>query len=79
MQGFTHYAVIDHNNDVVAVIKSKPSKEFKGKAIEVIEDETGSQVVEIRFDEVDMHNYKATAKLKDDNTYVAMLRPTWEY
>ena len=79
MQGFTHYAVIDHNNDVVAVIRSKPIKEFKCKAIRVIEDETGSQLVEIKFDETDMHNYKVTAKMKDGITYVAELRPTWEY
>lgn len=72
----THYALINEDNDVVAVLVRD---NFKGRAIKAIEDETDNEVQSIEIDETDYFNFKVKAKLNDDFEYVAILRPTWEY
>jgi len=72
----THYALINEDNDVVAVIKNKL---FKYRLIEAIQDETDNEILSIHVEEIDYNNYKVNAELKDGFKYVATLRPTWEY
>ncbi len=73
----THYALINEDNEVVAVIKSE---NFKGRVIKAIEDETGDEVLQIDFDQIEYNSYKVQAKMSNDGLkYTAILRQTWEY
>jgi ABC-type Zn uptake system ZnuABC Zn-binding protein ZnuA len=73
----THYALVNEDNEVVAVILRNG---FKERVIKAIEDETGSEVYRVEFEESDYNNYKVTAKTSQEGeSYSAWLRPTWEY
>lgn len=72
----THYALINGDNDVVAVIK-RDNLETGLKL--AIRDEEGSAVASYDTIETDFCNYLVTAFLNDGTTFKATLRPTWEY
>ena len=73
----THYALINGDNDVVAVIKKYG---FKGRVIPAIEDETGAEVESVTIDQIEYNSFKVTAKLiGHEVVYESVLRPTWEY
>lgn len=71
----THYVLIDKENEVIAVLLKD---NFKGRAIKAIEDETGDEIKDISFEQIEHNSYKVTAFL-NDSEYNAILRPTWEY
>jgi hypothetical protein len=83
----THYALINEDNDVVAVIKRAnindklQAAKINDKVQEAIEDETGDRVLKYELIETDYCNYQARFILEGDvnvkHTYT--LRPTWEY
>lgn len=73
----THYALINEDRDIVAVLKKE---NFQDRLTQAIEDETGDSVLRIDVEETDYNNYKVHAKLSADGfKYTATLRPTWEY
>lgn len=72
----THYALINGDNDVVAVIK-KDNLETGLKL--AIRDEQSSAVSNLDVTETDYCNYSVVASLNDGTLYKATLRPTWEY
>jgi hypothetical protein len=72
----THYALINEDNDVVAVIRRPYLDEYLSDAIA---EETGERVVNYELQETDFFNYKVTADLESGFRYTATLRPTWEY
>jgi hypothetical protein len=73
----THYALLNEDNYVVAVVIKD---NFEPRVIKAIEDETGDQVLSIKFDEVDHENYNVIANMFGGGIkYVATLVPTWEY
>jgi glucosamine 6-phosphate synthetase-like amidotransferase/phosphosugar isomerase protein len=74
----THYALINEDNDVVAVIRRS---NLDDKLQVAIEEETGDKVLMYELSETDYHNYKAIVILESDihYKYTYILRPTWEY
>jgi hypothetical protein len=73
----THYALINEDNDVVAVIRKE---DFKGRVIKAIEDETGDELLRIDIRQIDYNTYKVQDKMSNDGLkYTATLIPTWEY
>jgi hypothetical protein len=73
----THYALINEDKDVVAVIRKE---DFKGRVIKAIEDETGDSVTRVTFEQTDYNRYSIKASMMDiDTEYIATLVATWEY
>jgi hypothetical protein len=73
----THYALINEDKDVVAVIRKE---DFKGRIIKAIEDETGDSVTRVTFEQTDYNRYSIKASMMDiDTEYIATLVATWEY
>lgn len=72
----THYALVNEDNDVVAVIRRPYLDEYLPIAIL---DETDERVTNYELEETDFFNYKVTADLESGFKYTAILRPTWEY
>jgi hypothetical protein len=73
----THYALINEDGQVVAVVKTE---DFKGRVIKAVEDETGDEVLRIEIKEVEHKNYRVEVELVSEGLkYTAFLRPTWEY
>lgn len=72
----THYALLNEDNDVVAVVVRE---NFKARVVKAIEDETGSLIENLDLQEADYMNYKVKADLEDGFKYEGILRPTWEY
>jgi hypothetical protein len=73
----THYALINEDKDVVAVIRKE---DFKGRIIKAIEDETGDSVTRVTFEQTDYNRYSIKASMLDiDTEYIATLVATWEY
>ena len=72
----THYAVINEENDVVAVVKKE---NLQPRVISAIEDETGSGVESLLIMEDKDGLLKVKATLNDQFDYTALLKPTWEY
>jgi hypothetical protein len=73
----THYALINEDKDVVAVIRKE---DFKGRVIKAIEDETGDSVTRVTFEQTDYNRYSIKASMLDiDTEYIATLVATWEY
>lgn len=74
----THYALINEDNDVVAVIRRS---NLDDKLQIAIEEETGDKVLMYELSETDYQNYKAIVILESDVNvkYTYILRPTWEY
>ncbi len=74
----THYALINEDNDVVAVIRRSS---LDDKLQVAIEEETGDKVLMYELSETDYQNYKAIVILESDVNvkYTYTLRPTWEY
>ena len=73
----THYALINEDKDVVAVIRNE---DFKGRVIKAIEDETGDLVKVVSFEQTDYNTYSIKASMMDvDTEYIATLVATWEY
>ena len=72
----THYALINEDNDVVAVIRRPYLDDYLSDAIA---EETGERVVNYELEETDFFNYKVFADLESGLEYTAFLRPTWEY
>lgn len=70
----THYALINEDNDVVAVIRKG---DFRGRVIKAIEDETGDELLRIDIRQIDYNTYKVQAKMSNDGLkYTATLIPT---
>jgi Mg2+/Co2+ transporter CorC len=72
----THYALINENGQVVAVVKTE---DFKGRVIKAVEDETGDEVLRIEIKQFEHNNYRVEVELVSEGKYTAFLRPTWEY
>jgi hypothetical protein len=73
----THYALINEDKDVVAVIIKE---DFKGRVIKAIEDEIGDTVKTITFEQTDYETYAVRVIFLDaDTKYAATLIATWEY
>jgi hypothetical protein len=72
----THYALINEDGQVVAVVKTE---DFKGRVIKAVEDETGDEVLRIEIKQVEHNNYRVEVELVSEGKYTAFLRPTWEY
>jgi hypothetical protein len=73
----THYALINEDKDVVAVIRKE---DFKGRIIKAIEDETGDSVTRVTFEQIDYNTYSIKASMLDiDTEFIATLVATWEY
>lgn len=72
----THYALINEDNDVVAVIRRPYLDEYLPIAIAA---ETDEKVINYTLEEIDYFNYKVFADLESGVEYTAFLRPTWEY
>ena len=72
----THYALINEDNNVVAVIKKD---NLQSRVISAINDETGSEVESILIKEDKDGLLKVKATLNDQFDYTALLKPTWEY
>jgi hypothetical protein len=74
----THYALINEDNNVVAVIRA--NSEYKDRLKLAIEDETGDEVSRLYVEETETNNFKVHAKMVGDGLkYSATLLPTWEY
>jgi len=72
----THYALINEDGQVVAVVKTE---DFKGRVIKAVEDETGDEVLRIEIKQFEHNNYRVEVELVSEGKYTAFLRPTWEY
>lgn len=72
----THYALINEDNNVVAVIKKD---NLQSRVISAINDETGLEVESILIKEDKDGLLKVKATLNDQFDYTALLKPTWEY
>lgn len=72
----THYTIIDEDNDVIAVIKAE---DFKGRLIKALEDETGSVLMSLTFEEIGYYNFKVSASFSDEINVQVEIRPTFEY
>lgn len=71
----THYALINEDNDIVAVVRKD---NFSERVLVALRDEYDSAVDDIRLDESDYYNYSVTANV-DGHLFKGFLRPTWEY
>lgn len=73
----THYAIIDEDKEVIAVIKAE---DFKGRIIKALEDETGSFLTSIQFTEDGYHSFTVNAEFAyDEITKIVQVLPTYEY
>ena len=73
----THYAIIDEDKEVIAVIKAE---DFKGRIIKALEDETGSFLTGIHFTEEGYHSFTIRAEFTyDEIIKIVQVLPTYEY
>jgi len=77
----THYAVINEDRDVIAVIKIlATTKEPNLDALtQAIQDDLDAEILRIDIEESDYMNFKVQVKLEDGLKETFHLRPTWEY
>ena len=71
----THYALINAEGDIVAVLLRDG---WESRFWRAVEEETGDKVVQFAVQETDYCNYEVTATTSMGE-YKAIIRPTWEY